>query len=238
MASAQPLNRDTYVDMVVHTLWENLPQIIGGGLLFSLCCVPAFLLFSVGFLTPTVLVAVITVAPAWCALLAFTNALLLGKRADLRLFWHTIQQQGRATAVLSMILAFPLLIMLTTLPMLQLNPVPWIVWFGISVDGFVIALAYTVLFYAIPLLFDQPPFDQTPFDQPPAVRSALRTALILAGIHPFNTVGLLAMGLLFGFLIAYVSLSLLFLLPAIYALFIVANYQLAQNTRQEQMKRR
>lgn len=222
--SAQPLNHETYVGMVLHTLWENLPQFIGFGLLFSLCCVPAFLLFGVGFLAPTVLVAVITVAPAWCALLAVSNALFLGDRAGPRLFWRTIRQRGRAAAALSMVLALPLLAMLTTLPMLQLNPVPRIVWLGLSADGFVIALACAVLYYAFPLLFDQPSYEQ-----PKTVRATLRTALILAAIHPFNTVGLLAMGLLFGFLIAYVSLGLLLLLPAIYALFIVANYQLAQN---------
>lgn len=223
MEGAQPLNRDTYVSLVLRTLWENLPQMIGGGLLFSLCCLPAFLLFGVGFLAPTVLVAVVTVAPAWCALLAFTHALLLGERANFRLFWHTLWQRGRNAALLSMVLAFPVLVTLITLPMLQLEPVPPIVWFGLSADLFVIALALALLFYAMPLLFDQP--------MPP--RSLLRRAAILAGIHPFNTVGLLALELLFGFLIAYVSLGLLLLLPAIYALFIVANYQLVQTSMQD-----
>lgn len=223
MEGIQLLNRDTYVSLVLRTLWENLPQVIGGGLLFSLCCLPAFLLFGVGLLAPTLLVAVVTVAPAWCALLAYSHALLLGDRADFKLFLNTLWQRGRSAALLSMGLAFPLLVTLITLPLLQLEPVPPIVWLGLSADLFVIALALAVLFYAVPLLFDHPM----------STRLLLRQAAILAGIHPFNTVGLLALGVLFGFLIAYVSLGLLLLLPAIYALFIVANYQLVQASIQE-----
>ncbi len=216
------LTRDSYVRVVVSTLWENLPQLIGGGLLFCLCCVPAFSLFGLGLLVPTVLMGVVTIAPAWCALLAFTNAILLGDRSDLTFFWRSCQRYWRAAALLSLLLAFPLVSTLTTLPLLQVEPVPRVVWLGLGADLFGIALASAVLFYAFPLLFEQP----TPL---PVL---LRRALLLAGVHPFNSVGLLAMGLLFAFLTAYVSLGLLLLLPAIYALFIVANYQLVQNRAQ------
>ncbi len=213
------LTRDSYVRVVIATLWENLPQFIGGGLLFCLCCVPAFLLFGLGLLVPTVLVGVVTVAPAWCALVAFVNAILLGDRADLPFFWRTCQRYWRAAALLSLLLAFPLVSTLTTLPLLQVEPVPRIVWLGLAADLFGMALAAAVLFYAFPLLLEERI----------SLRTLLRRALSLAGVHPFNSVGLLAMGLLFAFLIAYVSLGLLLLLPAIYALFIVANYQLIQN---------
>ena len=90
------------------------------------------------------------------------------------------------------------------------------------------AVAAAVLFYVFPLLLEQ----RTSL--PPLLPPLLRRALLLAGVHPFNSVGLLAMGMLFAFLIAYVSLGLLLLLPAIYALFIVANYQLIQNRAQAQ----
>jgi len=213
------LTRESYVRVVVSTLWENLPQIIGGGLLFCLFALPAFLLFGLGFLAPTVLVAVVTIAPAWCALLAFVNALLQGSRADLPLFWQLLRRRGRAAALLGLLLAFPLLNTLATLPLLQVEPVPRIVWLGLAADLFGLALAAAVLFYAFPLLLEEDS----------SLPALLRRALILAGVHPFHSVGLLAMGLLFAFLIAYVSLGLLLLLPAIYALFIVANYQLIQN---------
>ena len=58
----QRLTPDNYVKLVLQTLWENLPQVLGGGLLFSLCCLPAFLLFGLGLLAPTILMAVITIS--------------------------------------------------------------------------------------------------------------------------------------------------------------------------------
>ncbi len=219
-APVQQLTPDTYVKFVLRTLWENLPQVIGGGVLFSLCCVPAFLLFGLGFLAPTILLAVVTIAPAWCALLAFAHHLIEDEQADFALFRRTLLRQWRGSCLLGMTLAFPLLITLTTLPLLQVEPVPVIVWLGLSADLFMLALVTAVLFYAFPLLLTQPT----------ALPTLLRRSLMLAAVHPFNTVGLLAMGLLFAFLIAYVSLGLLLLLPAIYALFIVANYQLVYRT--------
>lgn len=220
------LTRESYVQLVLTTLWENLPQVIGGGLLFSLCCGPAFLLFSLGFLAPTVVVAVVTVAPAWCALLAVADAIVLGNRVGFTLFWRSLWRYGRIAALLSMLFAFPLLIMLTTLPMLRLEPVPLVVWLGLAADLFILALAAALLLYAFPLLLEHAT----------TLPALLRTALFLAGVHPFNTVGLLAMGLLGGFLVAYVSWGLLLLLPAVGALFIVANYQLVQNTLQSQVE--
>ena len=216
----QRLTPDNYVKLVLQTLWENLPQVLGGGLLFSLCCLPAFLLFGLGLLAPTILMAVITIAPAWCALLAVAHRLVQDERGDLVLFLRTLQQRWRSSALLGMVLAFPLLITLTTLPLLQVEPVPLIVWLGLSADLFMLALVTAVLFYAFPLLLTQPT----------SLPTLLRRALLLAAVHPFNSVGLLAMGLLFAFLVAYVSLGLILLLPAIYALFIVANYQLVHRT--------
>ena len=72
----------------------------------------------------------------------------------------------------------------------------------------------TLSFYIFPYLVQQPEI---------SVRTCLRAALILASRHPINSVGLLAMGILFGFSVAYISLGLLLLLPSVYGLFIAAN---------------
>ena len=221
------LNRDTYVALVLRTLWENLPQVIGGGLLFSLCCMPAFLLFGLGFLAPTVVVAVVSVGPAWCALLVHSDALVRGNFTSFARFGYTLRHQGHNAALLSILLALPALIMLATLPLLQLDPVPLFVWLTLGADSFVLALIAALLFYAMPLLAEQ---SGSPF-------TLLRPALALAAVQPFNTVGLLALGLLCAFLVAYVSLGLLLLLPAVYALFVVANYRLVQNTVQRQIQK-
>lgn len=75
----------------------------------------------------------------------------------------------------------------------------------------------TLSFYAFPSLVRQPE---------KGIRACIRDALILASRHPANSLGLLAIGILFFFCITYISLALLFLLPAAYALFIAANYLL------------
>ena len=54
----------------------------------------------------------------------------------------------------------------------------------------------TLSFYIFPYLVQQPEI---------GVRTCLRAALILASRHPINSVGLLAIGILFGFSVAYIS---------------------------------
>lgn len=213
MDELQPLRPDTYVSLVVQKLWENLPSVLWGGLLFSLCCLPAFALFAVGWLAPTVVVGALTIAPAWAALLAYERTLFLDDQGKTNIFLHALRTYWRRSALLGGLAVFPLLMTLTTLPLLTQADVPLLVWIGLGADFFGMALMAALLLYAFPLLVHT--------DQ--GVRVLLRDALILTSRQPFNTVGLLGMGILFGFAVGYFSLGLLFLLPAIYGMFVVAN---------------
>jgi hypothetical protein len=58
------------------------------------------------------------------------------------------------------------------------------------------------------------------------VGTALRNALILASRNVVNTLGLLAMCVLFYFSIAYLSSGLLFFIPAISGVFFINNARL------------
>ena len=216
MDGLQPLTPESYLAVVSRTLWENLPQMIGGGLLFSLAAAPAFIAFSLGWLGPTMLLAVAMVAPAWCALVAFSGIILAGKVVALREWFAYFRHHGRAATLLGMAPAFPGLVLLRLLPLLQTDHPAPSVWAAVGMTIFVMALALALLLYAFPLLAEQDKLSRNLWVQ----------AWLLAVQSPLNTVGLLAMGVLFLFAIAYVSLGLLLLLPAIYALFIAANYQL------------
>jgi hypothetical protein len=55
----------------------------------------------------------------------------------------------------------------------------------------------------------------------------LRNSAILASRYAGNTVGLLSMGVLFALAVVYVTLGLLFVLPTLYALFIVNHCRMA-----------
>lgn len=217
MTTPQSITPSTYVIHVGQTLWDNLPQLLWGAFLFSLVCIPASFLFTLGLFVPTLLVASITIGPAWAALLAFELRLLQGRVprqyslfSDFRLCW-------RPSALLSLLTIFPLLALLTTLPALRTPPIAPIVWIGLGADLLGCAVMATLSFYAFPCLVQQPE---------KGIRACIRDALILASRHPASSLGLLAIGILFSFCIAYISLALLLLLPAAYALFIAANYLL------------
>jgi len=118
---------------------------------------------------------------------------------------------------LSLLTAFPLLALMTTLPALQTEPVAPIVWVGLAADLLGCAVMATLSLYTFPSLSRQPE---------KGVRTCIRDALILSSRYPTNSLGLLAIGILFSFCVAYISLGLLLLLPVIYSLFIAANDQL------------
>ena len=217
MTSQQDITPSTYVVQVGQTFWENLPQLLWGGLLFSLVCIPASFLFTLGLFIPTLLVASITIGPAWTALLAFEMRLLQGRVPRQFSLFDDFRQSWRRSTLLSLLTIFPLLALITTLPALQSPPVAPIVWIGLGADLLGCAVMATLSFYAFPSLVQHP-------DQ--GVRTAIRDALILASRHPANSLGLLAIGILFAFCVAYISPALLLFLPTVYALFIAANHLL------------
>jgi uncharacterized membrane protein YesL len=193
------LSSDTYLPFVLRTIWEEFPRFLWGALLFSLCCAPAFLLFSIGFLMPTILISVLTVAPAWAALQADHLSLLQEANRPYTYFGQALRHYGRRSIQLALVAALPLMAILLILPRLQqANVSPWL-WLWIGVSLFCAAITAAISLYTFPLLIC--------FDQ--GVPTTLRNGWILAVRYPFNTGGLLGMGILFGFAVVYLSLGLL-----------------------------
>lgn len=214
------LTRDTFVLFVGRQLWGELPRVLGNGLLFSLCCAPAFVLFALGWLAPTVLVSVITIAPGWAALLAVQRNIISDGVLPAISFGAAFRHYWRRSTQLGMLAAFPLLAALVTLPALQQPTVPLVVWLGLGADLFGMALLAALLLYAFPLLVH--------FDY--GVKTSLRDGWILAARYPGHTLGLLGLGILGAFAVGYLSLGLLLLLPALYGLFVVGNSLLVLQT--------
>lgn len=207
------LNRDTYVLFVCRQIWEELPRVLGNGLLFSLCCAPAFVLFSLGLLAPTLLVSVITIAPAWTALLAVQRNIVSDGALPGMNFGRAFRYYWRRSTLLGMIAAFPLLAALITLPLLQQPIVPLVVWLGLGADLLGMALVAALLLYAFPILVHEDD----------GVKTSLHKGWRLAALHPWHTVGLIGLGILLVFAVGYLSLGLLFLLPAVYGMFVMGN---------------
>lgn len=207
------LNRESYVLFVCRQLWVELPRVLGNGLLFSLCCAPAFLLFSLGLLAPTLLVSVVTIAPAWTALLAVQRNIISDGALSGMDFGRAIRHYWRRSIVLGLLAAFPVLAALITLPLLQQPVVPLIVWIGLGADLLGMALVAALLLYAFPLLVHEDA----------GVKTSLHKGWLLAALHPWHTVGLIGLGILLAFAVGYLSLGLLFLLPAVYGMFVMGN---------------
>ena len=214
------LTRDTFVLYVGRQLWSELPRVLGSSLLFSLCCAPAFVLFALGLLAPTVLVGVVTIAPGWTALLAVQRNIISNGVLPASSFGAAFCYYWRRSTQLGMLAAFPLLAALATLPALQQQPVPLVVWIGLGADLLGMALLAALLLYAFPLLVH--------FDY--GVKASLRDGWLWAARFPTHTLGLLGLGILGAFAVTYLSLGLLFLLPALYGLFVVGNSLLVLQT--------
>ena len=208
------INPDTYLGRTVRTLWESLPQLLRGALFFNLVGLPAFVLFAWGWLAPALAAAVVTVGPAWGALLAYETRLLQHQAAGGMQFWQGFSRHWFRSCLLGLLLAVPAAILLALLPELEARAaVPASVWFGIGLNLFALAVASALALYAFPILVQR---NLRTLD-------CIRDALILSSRYPAHSLGLLAMGVLFGMGVAHVSLGLVLLLPSVYGLFIAGN---------------
>jgi len=208
-----PLNRHTYVRLTATSLWNNLPLVLLAGLVFSLLCAPAFLLFFLGLSVPALIVGALTIAPAWAALLAQEAEIVQDIKTNVGVMLKALPHYWVRSAGLGLLAAFPLFAALLTLPSFELQQVPVVVWLGLFADALGLLVLITLFLYAFPLLVLH---DMS-------VHSTLRNALILASRHIVNTLGLLSMGILFVLATVYLSSGLLFFFPAVWGMFIVNN---------------
>ncbi|MDW8097936.1 MAG: hypothetical protein RML36_00455 [Anaerolineae bacterium] len=208
---SQPLEPHTYVRLTLSQLWENLPILLLASLIFSLLWMPSFLLLTLGLWGFALITGVTLVAPGWAALLALQVALTGGDKAPIGIMLRAFPRFWKRSATMGFLTVLPLLAAWLTLPLFAQPQELWIAWLGLAADlaGFLILV--TLGLYAFPLLVWHDL----------SVRIALRNALILASRHIVNTLGLLAMGVLFAFAIAYISPGLLFVLPTVWGLFMV-----------------
>ncbi|MCD6289352.1 MAG: hypothetical protein J7M34_02530, partial [Anaerolineae bacterium] len=146
-------------------------------------------------------------------LLAQEAEALLQSRAGIRLAVRAWAHFWARSVKLALLAWFPLLAAWLTTPLLSSVEVPLIVWFGLAADMVALLVLVVLYLYAFPVLalYDVDWY------------TALRSALILSSRHIRNSLGLLAMGVLFAFAVFYISPGLLFILPAVWGAFIINN---------------
>jgi hypothetical protein len=211
-----PLNRQTYVRQTFWRLWEGLPQVLLASFVFSLGWLPAFSLFILNLPFLAILVGVFTLAPAWALVLAQEAKLLENRGANLGSLVPALKRYGLRSLKLGLLAAFPLVAALLTLPSLAAPGVSPLVWLGLAADALGLLLLITLYLYTFPLLILREM----------EIGAALYTSLILASRYLMNTLGLLSLGGLFLLAVLYLNSGLMFILPAIWGMFIVNNCRL------------
>lgn len=222
MAEVLPLDQQTYARLTLRRLWESLPLALLAGLLFSLFSLPAMLLLMLNLPAPAIIMGALTIGPAWAALLAQEAEILADTKTNIGVMARALWRYGSRSARLGLLAAIPLLAALWTLPNLAQDEVPGLIWLGLAADALGLLLLVTLYLYAFPLLvlYD---LDLT---------TALRNALILASRYVMNSFGLLSLGGLFGLGALYLNSGLLFILPAVWGMFIVNNCRLVVSLEQ------
>ena len=217
------LTPQTYVRRTVASIWENLPKVVAAGLIFSLCCAPAFALAALGLFGPAVIVAAVTVAPAWAALLHLESELAQERSPGLGDMTRALLRYAGNSIRLAILLCPFLLGILWLLPALAQPAVSPFLWAVLAVCIVSVVCLSTFYLYAFPLLVQHDLESIT----------ALRNGAILASRYAANSVGLLSMGILCALALRFVSLAFLFFLPALYGMFVANNCRLVVNLEEK-----
>ncbi len=205
-----------YVWATCLNTWDNLPLILLAGFAFSVLCAPAFVLLTVGWVVPGLLIGALSVVPGWIALLDLQAVLVQGRSASLGKMMQAFPYYWWRSMRLGAFFIVPCLAAIFTFPLLNNPIVPVPVWLGLAADLLGILVVWCLALYACPLL--------VLYDLP--VAAVVRNSVILASRHIINTCGLLSMAILSGFAVVYISLGLLFVLPGCYGMFVVNNCRL------------
>lgn len=207
----EKLNQTNYVKQTMRTIWDRLPLVTLGSVLFALCSAPAAFIILLGPVVPGLIVAGLTVAPAWSALLALCADIARDQPAGVVTLLRAVPRFYIRSAFLGLIGTGPLLALLLNLPLTAVAEVSTVAWFAVMacVAGlFTIGMLYL---YVFPLLVMYPI----------GLRVAMRNASLLTIRHLGNTLGLMAMGALLALFTSAFAYAPVLFVPAWYGMFII-----------------
>lgn len=212
------IDQNTYVKETALALWFGLPRVILAGFLFTLASLPALMLgLAAGFVIPGILLGALTLGPGWLAMAAVIARTILREPDPSVLdFFRDFAHFFLRGILLGGLVALPLAAAAGSAPLLGLNPVPTVAWVGLCADLAGLFFLTALYLYACPqiVLYNV------------GIRLAMRNGLLLATRHLSNTLGLIALAILLGFLASRVSLLLLVVFPAFWLVFVINNCRL------------
>jgi uncharacterized membrane protein YesL len=208
------LSPQRFVVQTLTATWDNLPQIIAGALWLNLCLAPAMVLAFLGLGAAAVIAVVLLAAPGWVALQHFEIELAQDKAVPLaallagfRRFWMRSVRLG----VLGLFM-----------PVVTWLAGGWLTGAGVAVPFLTLGLLASALVGSVLVLYAVPLLVLYDHDLP----TVLRNSVILSARHINNTVGMVALAVLCILATVYLSSGLMFVLPALYGMFVANNCRL------------
>jgi uncharacterized membrane protein YesL len=209
------LDPNTYVKETVLVLWDGLPRELLASFFFLVVSLPAiFLGLVMGYLVPGILLGVLTMGPGWMAMYGVISRTILRElNPSLLDFFIDFGHFYKRGVILGAFIAIPVVSAAWSLPLLQLNPIPTVIWVGLGADVTGLFFLTALYIYTCPqiVLYDA------------GIRLAMANSLILAIRYLTNTLGLIALAGLLGFLAFKVTYLLLAVLPAFWLVFVINN---------------
>jgi uncharacterized membrane protein YesL len=204
---------DSLVRKTFQAIWHELPRVLLGNAMFCLLCAPAISLAFANLLLPAICLAVITVFPAWAALLAFEDKILQGSATTVRDLLRAFTRVWGRSTTLGLLALVPALGAFVALPGLGAQRVHWTVWLALVANALSLLILVALYVYAFPLV--------AMHDL--STGMALRNALILASRHLWSTFGMMSLAILLVLGVLYVSSGIAFFAPAFFGMFSVSN---------------
>ncbi len=194
------------------SIWYNGPLLLLAGVVFSLISFPAGWFLLQGHFVPGFILGLLTIPPAWLALLALIRDVLWDVKTHIVVMLRAFARYWPRGVGFGALLYFPLILGLLTWPLLSTSA-PLFVWIAFILDVFVFLILVLIYLYATPLvvLHDM------------RLIHALRNGFVLIGRYLLNTIGLLSLGVLFLLAMLYLSSGLVFVLPQVWGMFLVNN---------------
>jgi len=189
-------------------LWNNMFFLLLGNLLFVIFCTPSFILFFTGDIVLFLWTSCLSAIPGFSGLLYFVAKIIQEGNSSLKNFFSGFLHFYGRSAMFGIVWVLSLLGILNTLQVHQKITIGII---GLMVLVFVIFLFVTTLLaQAFPLMALKPRI---------TLRTLLSCALFLASKYRVQTAGIILFGFLCILVIWWSKLSLIFILPAIWAVF-------------------
>lgn len=199
---------ESYLKECLSHIWDNLPSLLLGNVLFLIFCIPSFVFLLVGDVLLSLWIGCFSIVPAFSGLLYLVAEVIRSRKPTIRSFILGICRFYGRSVILGGLGVLSLLWLLGALNCGRGGPSIMIV--SLLVLSFVrFFLVVTLLAHAFPIMVF--------WDFP--LRETLVRALLLASHYRIPTAGIISLGFLCIFLIWWTRLGLLVVLPAIWAVF-------------------